>query len=171
MQHVMCHMVWRDSSAVRFDRVEITFILALFYWLYHQPMKLSTSKTCAAMAASTVTVILMALLTTHSMAAAHSSQLCWFSHAAFHTVLQANIILTCCISQSVTSQHYSHMLHFTQCYKPTLFSHAAFHTVLQANIILTCCISQCYKPTWFSHAAFHSVTNQHYVQGVSCTAG
>ena len=29
VQHVMCHMVGRDSSAVRFDTVEITFILAL----------------------------------------------------------------------------------------------------------------------------------------------
>ena len=29
----MCHMVRRDSSAIMFDRVEITFILAVFYWL------------------------------------------------------------------------------------------------------------------------------------------
>ena len=28
-----CHLVRRDSSAVEFDRVEIAFILALFYWL------------------------------------------------------------------------------------------------------------------------------------------
>ena len=30
---VACHVVRRDSSATKFDRVEITFILALFYWL------------------------------------------------------------------------------------------------------------------------------------------
>ena len=30
-----CHMVQRDSSAIKFDRVEIAFILALFYWLNH----------------------------------------------------------------------------------------------------------------------------------------
>ena len=29
----------RDSSAIKFDRVEIAFILTLFYWLNHQPMK------------------------------------------------------------------------------------------------------------------------------------
>ena len=33
MQRVVCHVVGRDSSAVKFDRVEIAFILALFYWL------------------------------------------------------------------------------------------------------------------------------------------
>ena len=33
MQHVVCHLVERDSSAVNLDRVEITFILALFDWL------------------------------------------------------------------------------------------------------------------------------------------
>ena len=33
--HVMCHLVRRDSSAVKFDRVEIAFIWALFYWLTH----------------------------------------------------------------------------------------------------------------------------------------
>ena len=33
--HVTCHLVQRDSSAVKFDRVEITFISALFYWLNH----------------------------------------------------------------------------------------------------------------------------------------
>ena len=27
-QHVMCHVVWMDSSAVKFDRVKIAFILA-----------------------------------------------------------------------------------------------------------------------------------------------
>ena len=31
--HVTCHLVWRDSSAIKFDRVEIAFIWALFYWL------------------------------------------------------------------------------------------------------------------------------------------
>ena len=30
-----CHLVRRDSSAIKFDRVEITFIWALFYWLNH----------------------------------------------------------------------------------------------------------------------------------------
>ena len=34
-RHVMCHLVRRASSAVKFDRVEIAFILALFYWLNH----------------------------------------------------------------------------------------------------------------------------------------
>ena len=29
----MCHVARRDSSAVKFDRVEIAFNLALFYWL------------------------------------------------------------------------------------------------------------------------------------------
>ena len=33
MQHVVCHAVRRDSSAIKFDRVQIAFILALFYWL------------------------------------------------------------------------------------------------------------------------------------------
>ena len=33
VQHVVCHVVRRDSSAIKFDRVEIAFILALFYWL------------------------------------------------------------------------------------------------------------------------------------------
>ena len=31
MQH-MCRMVQRDSSAIKADRLEITFILALFHW-------------------------------------------------------------------------------------------------------------------------------------------
>ena len=31
--HVTCHLVRRDSSAIKFDRVEITFIWGLFYWL------------------------------------------------------------------------------------------------------------------------------------------
>ena len=30
---VTCHMVRRDSSAIKLDRLEIAFILALFYWL------------------------------------------------------------------------------------------------------------------------------------------
>ena len=29
----VCHLVRRDSSAFKFDRVDIAFILALFYWL------------------------------------------------------------------------------------------------------------------------------------------
>ena len=29
VQHAVCHLVRRDSSAVKFDRVEIAFILAL----------------------------------------------------------------------------------------------------------------------------------------------
>ena len=33
VQHVVCHMVWRDSSAKKFDKVEIAYILASFYWL------------------------------------------------------------------------------------------------------------------------------------------
>ena len=33
--HVTCHLVWRDSSAVRLDKVKIAFIWALFYWLNH----------------------------------------------------------------------------------------------------------------------------------------
>ena len=33
MVHFVCHVVRRDSSAIKFDRVEIAFILALFYWL------------------------------------------------------------------------------------------------------------------------------------------
>ena len=33
VQPAVCHLVRRDSSAVKFDRVEIAFILALFYWL------------------------------------------------------------------------------------------------------------------------------------------
>ena len=32
MQHVVCHVVQRDSSAVKFDRFEIAFILAAIYW-------------------------------------------------------------------------------------------------------------------------------------------
>ena len=33
VQHGMCHVVQKDSSAVKCDRAEITFTLALFYWL------------------------------------------------------------------------------------------------------------------------------------------
>ena len=36
---VTYHVVRRDSSAIKFDRVEIAFILALCYWLIHLPMK------------------------------------------------------------------------------------------------------------------------------------
>ena len=30
---VTCHVLRRDNSAIKFNRVEITFILTLFYWL------------------------------------------------------------------------------------------------------------------------------------------
>ena len=33
MQRVVYHLVRRDSSAIKFDRVEIASILALLYWL------------------------------------------------------------------------------------------------------------------------------------------
>ena len=33
MQPALCHLLRRDSSAFKYDRVEIAFILALFYWL------------------------------------------------------------------------------------------------------------------------------------------
>ena len=33
VQHVACHVVRRDSSAIKLDRVDIAFILDLFYWL------------------------------------------------------------------------------------------------------------------------------------------
>ena len=33
VQCVACHIVRRDSSAIKFNRVEIAFILALLYWL------------------------------------------------------------------------------------------------------------------------------------------
>ena len=33
--HVTDHLVGRDSSAIKFDRIEIAFIWALFYWLNH----------------------------------------------------------------------------------------------------------------------------------------
>ena len=39
VQHVVCHVVRRGSSAIKFDRVEITFILALLHCLNHYPMK------------------------------------------------------------------------------------------------------------------------------------
>ena len=32
-KHVACRVVRRDSSAIKFGRVEFTFILATFYWL------------------------------------------------------------------------------------------------------------------------------------------
>ena len=35
----VCHVVGRDSSAIKFDRAEIGFILALSYGLNHFPMK------------------------------------------------------------------------------------------------------------------------------------
>ena len=35
VQRVVCHLVGRDSSAIKLDRVEIAFILVLFYWLNH----------------------------------------------------------------------------------------------------------------------------------------
>ena len=38
VQHV-CPVVRRDSSATKFHRVEIAFILALFYWLKPLPVK------------------------------------------------------------------------------------------------------------------------------------
>ena len=37
MHPAVCHLVQRDNSAIKFDRVEIALILALFYWL--KPMK------------------------------------------------------------------------------------------------------------------------------------
>ena len=33
VQPAVCHLVRRESSSITFDRVEIAFILALFYWL------------------------------------------------------------------------------------------------------------------------------------------
>ena len=35
MQVSCTHLVRRDSSAIKFDRIEIAFIWALFYWLNH----------------------------------------------------------------------------------------------------------------------------------------
>ena len=35
MHHVMCHEVQRDSSAIKFHRVQVTFTPALSYWLNH----------------------------------------------------------------------------------------------------------------------------------------
>ena len=46
VQHVMCHMVWRDNSAIMFDRVSITFLLASFYWLNHVPLKEGRTREC-----------------------------------------------------------------------------------------------------------------------------
>ena len=39
LQHIVCHVVRRNSSAIKYDRVSIAFILALFYWLNHYTMK------------------------------------------------------------------------------------------------------------------------------------
>ena len=33
VQHVVCHVVRRGSSAIKFGRAELAFICALFYWL------------------------------------------------------------------------------------------------------------------------------------------
>ena len=33
VQPAVCHLVQRDSSAIKFDRAEVAFMLALFYWL------------------------------------------------------------------------------------------------------------------------------------------
>ena len=33
VQHIVCHVARRDSSAIKFGRVEIAFILALFSWM------------------------------------------------------------------------------------------------------------------------------------------
>ena len=33
VQHVVCRVVQRDNSAIKFDRVEIAFVFTLFYWL------------------------------------------------------------------------------------------------------------------------------------------
>ena len=38
VRHVVCHVVRRDSSVVKSDRVEIAFIF-FFYWLNDYPMK------------------------------------------------------------------------------------------------------------------------------------
>ena len=35
VQHVVCHVVQRDSSGIQFDRAETAFTLALLYWLNH----------------------------------------------------------------------------------------------------------------------------------------
>ena len=43
MPHAVCHLVQRDSSAIKFDRVWIAFIIALFYWLNHSCL----AKTCS----------------------------------------------------------------------------------------------------------------------------
>ena len=44
VQHVVCHVVRRDSSAIKFNRVEIELILALFYWL--KPIKEGRKPEC-----------------------------------------------------------------------------------------------------------------------------
>ena len=38
MQHVMFHMAQRDSTASKFDRVEVVCVFALFHW--HRPLTL-----------------------------------------------------------------------------------------------------------------------------------
>ena len=44
MQHVACHVVRRDSSAIKFDRVDIALILDLFNWpLSDEEVELATS--------------------------------------------------------------------------------------------------------------------------------
>ena len=32
VQHVVCHVVRRDSSTIKYDRVKKAFLLTLFYW-------------------------------------------------------------------------------------------------------------------------------------------
>ena len=39
MQYVVCHAVWRGSSAVKLDRIELAFILGLLHLLKPLPMK------------------------------------------------------------------------------------------------------------------------------------
>ena len=42
MQPVVCHEVGRDSSAIKFNRVEIAFSLTVVYWLNHEPVPSQT---------------------------------------------------------------------------------------------------------------------------------
>ena len=39
VQHGVCHAVGKDSSAIKFERVKLTFFLPSFYWLNHKPTK------------------------------------------------------------------------------------------------------------------------------------
>ena len=39
VQHAVCHVARKESSAVMSDRLKIAFVLALFYWLKHSPME------------------------------------------------------------------------------------------------------------------------------------